>query len=863
MATSNVKVLLSGKDDLTPQIKQAEASLASLSSKADKLDKIQRDFDKITNSTKPLRVQLKQLQTLMGQMNFDGLDNSPLFTQMAQRAGELADAMGDARTAVNAFANDNFKLEAMAQGLTLVASAGSIATGVMGLFGTENEKVTQAILKVQSALAILNGVQAIANALNKDSALMLRLKQIRMVASTKATVADSVATSANSVSMGANTVATRLAQKAREKLNYTIAIGKALMGDWTGLLLVGAAALTTYAIATSDSTDKLDKENKKLEEAETSFSKYQKEVGNATANITAKMTILKTQWETLRTEAEKTQWIKDNKNAFDEMGIAINNVTDAENLFINHTNEVVSAMIARAKAQAAANKLTNDEVERDDKLREVNKKYDSYIDDNLPVKKGQTITVKKANELGINSDNSKIYHTVSGEDIATLNKRLSEEGERLRQKELDSINAHYDHIKKENIDLLSDTTKAELEAEKEVSKYFKRSGNNDKKNPKATQQKEEKVKVEVEIEPDSLEASKKQYQEWEKGLSSTNWEERGEKALSSYLKYGEKLKKEIESKEIKLGIKPTIEEGSSSALEKEISDVMKKIGNINPQLHPEKYQELINKLVILKKAQKEYNDELERLTDIEPKATIHFDTEKLVKGNDEDKRQSYENAMSKIQDIGAKVSMQITGKEEAQSEIDKIVEQLQAVIPDLKIKVKVKEDGSIETIKNDSISTAEAFSMAGQAIQGMGQAIGNLAQENEGLAKAVLVAQAVGQLVLSFAQAMSQAAAQGPWAWIAAGVAGAATLTALIAQMQSFEQGGIVQGSSYIGDKTLVRANAGEMILNRKQQNNLYKAIKNDNLGNNGIGGNVTFRIDGTTLKGVLNNTNRKIAKQS
>ena len=60
-----------------------------------------------------------------------------------------------------------------------MAGAASVATGIMGLLGTENKEVAKAIMKVQSVLAVLNGVQAIANVLNKDSALMLRLKQIR------------------------------------------------------------------------------------------------------------------------------------------------------------------------------------------------------------------------------------------------------------------------------------------------------------------------------------------------------------------------------------------------------------------------------------------------------------------------------------------------------------------------------------------------------------------------------------------------------------------------------------------------------------------------------------------------------------
>ena len=78
---------------------------------------------------------------------------------------------------------------------------------------------------------------------------MLKLKQIAQsanaAASTKAAVAEGVHTTA----IVANTVATKA-------WNVVTAIAKALLGDWSGLILVGAGALATYAIATSDSKSK-------------------------------------------------------------------------------------------------------------------------------------------------------------------------------------------------------------------------------------------------------------------------------------------------------------------------------------------------------------------------------------------------------------------------------------------------------------------------------------------------------------------------------------------------------------------------------------------------------------------------------
>lgn len=58
----------------------------------------------------------------------------------------------------------------------------------------------------------------------------------------------------------------------------------------------------------------------------------------------------------------------------------------------------------------------------------------------------------------------------------------------------------------------------------------------------------------------------------------------------------------------------------------------------------------------------------------------------------------------------------------------------------------------------------------------------------------------------------------------------------------SFAEGGIVGGNSYSGDKLWARVNSGEMILNRNQQ----AALAN--------GGQVKFVIEGSQLKGVLDN---------
>lgn len=72
---------------------------------------------------------------------------------------------------------------------------------------------------------------------------------------------------------------------------------------------------------------------------------------------------LQQEWKNLKTTAEKNQWVKDNKSEFNKLGIAVNDVTDAENIFINNTEAVINALRLRAKA-AAAQKLAAEQYEK-------------------------------------------------------------------------------------------------------------------------------------------------------------------------------------------------------------------------------------------------------------------------------------------------------------------------------------------------------------------------------------------------------------------------------------------------------------------------------------------------------------------
>lgn len=91
--------------------------------------------------------------------------------------------------------------------------------------------------------------------------------------------------------------------------------------------------------------------------------------------------------------------------------------------------------------------------------------------------------------------------------------------------------------------------------------------------------------------------------------------------------------------------------------------------------------------------------------------------------------------------------------------------------------------------------------------------------------------------------------------WLAAGGA-AMSIISLFASLPKFANGGVIQSGSTFGDMNLARVNAGEMILNPMQQGNLFRLLDGGGNTSPNVGGEVSFRIKGKDLEGVLQNCN-------
>jgi hypothetical protein len=83
----------------------------------------------------------------------------------AKKAAELRDRIGDAKALTDAF-NPDAKFKALTASLSGVAGGFGAVQGAMALFGKESEDVQKTLLKVQSAMAISQGLQSVGESID-------------------------------------------------------------------------------------------------------------------------------------------------------------------------------------------------------------------------------------------------------------------------------------------------------------------------------------------------------------------------------------------------------------------------------------------------------------------------------------------------------------------------------------------------------------------------------------------------------------------------------------------------------------------------------------------------------------------------
>jgi hypothetical protein len=265
------------------------------------------------------RTQLIRMKNELTAMEAAGKRGTAEYDALQASFAKLTQQMNHAQKQANVLAHDQAGLQGLVQGFMGLSGAASAAQGAIGLFSGENENLHKIMLKVQSLMAITIGLQQVQQTLNKDSAFMLV------------------------------TVAKAKDMLAAAELRFATALGisnvaaKALMATLTLGLSV---AIGVAIVAITKLVDKSREAKKATEE-------FNSATADAAYKSIAGFERLRQEWSRLGDDLRaKNKYIKDNKDAFEELGVQVKGVADAENILVINKDKFLEAQIAKAKSVA-------------------------------------------------------------------------------------------------------------------------------------------------------------------------------------------------------------------------------------------------------------------------------------------------------------------------------------------------------------------------------------------------------------------------------------------------------------------------------------------------------------------------------
>lgn len=266
---------------------------------------------------------------------------------LIQRGGVLKDTMIDVGNAIKFQASDTAKLDAVVGGVQALTAAAQVAAGAMGLLGMSQEDAAKVQKDLIAIMSVVNGLQVIQNALQKESALMMGLSAAR-------TAALNTVTAVKVAMAKADTVATKGAAAAQVLFNQAVKANP--IGAAIAVVAAATAAIYAYTRGVNDAAES----HKHLNDAI-------KEQASQVAEARVKLMTLREEWRMLTSDSEREQWVRNNADAFKSLGIEVKTTADAENVLVKNTGNFVAAMELRAEAAAyaaAAQKAMQEAIEK-------------------------------------------------------------------------------------------------------------------------------------------------------------------------------------------------------------------------------------------------------------------------------------------------------------------------------------------------------------------------------------------------------------------------------------------------------------------------------------------------------------------
>ena len=364
LENGDTSVLNNGQDAATElanareELEKCEAELEKQKQDYNELAKLQENYKQqivdASGHQARMRTRIMQAREDLMKMIADGKAGTPEFHKLAEEAGDMRRQMQLANAAMEYYANPTRHLAALKTGLQGVAGAASLVTGVMGVFNANSEKMAAIQTKIQSYLGIIVGLETTYATVKKTSNLMQAVGEVQAWAMAKAKAAEVVATEAGVVATGKATVAQALFNTVAKMNPYLLlatGIGAAVVAIYG---LVKAFGSETEAAITAEEAIK--KHNESMKDSD-------RELTIQVENMLTSYRILQSAWRNLGNDMDsKNRFIENNKHAFEDLGLSIKSVGDAEYALRKENEFCVDSIVGKAEELIAENKKWRDSV---------------------------------------------------------------------------------------------------------------------------------------------------------------------------------------------------------------------------------------------------------------------------------------------------------------------------------------------------------------------------------------------------------------------------------------------------------------------------------------------------------------------
>lgn len=274
-----------------------------------KYQKTLQDTDKGTNSTEKktqsLKSRLRELKEELAALETAGQEGTQAFQKLSVEAGKLQDQIGDTQERVRVLASDTFKFDAALGAVKGLAAGFAVAQGTAAAFGIESEDLNKTIARTQGAIALLTGLQEIADLVSGQGATKIALQNLFLKEKVVVTNAATGSVAALTTAEEGAAVATLATKKSLDLLKVAIA------GTGIGALVLVLGALYSIYKSNSEATKRFNDLIKEQDELSKKTTETLKQQASEREDINDRLLVATNQLS--QAEADRKKLIRDSK----------------------------------------------------------------------------------------------------------------------------------------------------------------------------------------------------------------------------------------------------------------------------------------------------------------------------------------------------------------------------------------------------------------------------------------------------------------------------------------------------------------------------------------------------------------------